>query len=223
MVWDHTQCLMWTWMLLHEATHMSTVWQVVGGSKFKFWMQNKTDGPGSGDSETKLWLKPSWLKRKGQNMKGDSQKNVDAALVEQRRGVGHMEIKYSVCNEENSLCCIKFKLSGGERRASHPHRLPFLLSVREAGCLSSSPAQGSKRKATPLKLTSICTTACVAPLQHIQSYSSPYIPSTTSCWTAHKRLPFLHGTLPRPLNRLSPSSSPLLHNLRPLHGRYHIP
>lgn len=46
------------------------------------------------------------------------------------REVGRMEIRYCVCNEGNGLCCIKFKLSGIERRASHPHRLLFLLSWR---------------------------------------------------------------------------------------------
>lgn len=48
-----------------------------------------------------------------------------------RGEVGQMELRYSVCNEGNRLCRIKFELSGRERRAaSHPHRLPFLLSWR---------------------------------------------------------------------------------------------
>lgn len=212
---------MWTWTLPHEATHMSTVRQVVGGSKIKFWMQNKTDSPGSGDSETKLWLKPSWLKPKGQNVEDDSQKNVATAPAKQRSGeVGHMERKYSDCNEGNSLDCIKLTLSGRERRASHPHRLPFLLSWWGKQDVFH-PARLRDQSERRLRWN----WPQFAPL-HVSHLSNIY--NTIVLFTspppppAEQRLPFLHGTLPRPLNRLSPSSSPLLHNLWPLHGRYHI-
>lgn len=128
-----------------------------------------------------------------------------------RGEAAQMKIRDYPCNRGNSLCCIKPYLSGRKLRASPPARLPFLPPWRgKQDVFHPVQLRDQSREATRLKLTSICTAAHSAPLQHTQSYSSPYIPSTTSRWTTHKLFPFLHGTLPHPLSKPLTAASPLI-------------
>lgn len=217
LLWDHTRsvwCELGCFCMRPHRRPPSD--RFVGGSKFTFWMQNKTDSPGSGDSETKLWLKPSLLKRKGQT-------------VEEKCGCGPGEAEegWDMWKEsflsamQESVCAVSSlnKLSGRERRASHPHRLPFLFS-----------GWGKQDVFHPVRLRDQSKRLLhwnwpqFAPLRvsHLSNICSPKLFFTSPPPPlAEQHASDFPSCVARCLIHLT-HSGPLLHNLWPLHGYYHL-
>lgn len=154
--------------------YSSAVWQVVGGSKFRFWMhckgkQQMRRESGKNRSRDKALIKPIRIyrsRRKGGE--GGSQKGVDKDCI---------------------------NLSGRKLRST-PRSPPLPPSVaKEAGCLSSSSAEGSKLKGYSAE-TDLNLHCCA--LRYLSNIHSPIVlltspaPPPTALHTFY--LPSCHTT-----------------------------
>ena len=133
----------------------------------------------------------------------------DQSLAETGRARWKWEIVRAI---EETVCAASSQICQVEKvRASRPARLPFLSPWQgKQDVFHPVQLRDQSLKATRLKLTSICSAAHSAPLQHTQSYSSHHTQSTTPCWTVHKLLPLLRHTPPRPLDKTFNTSSQLI-------------